>query len=138
MRTFNVIQRLAEQVMITLGTGHSENIYHRALMTALNKSKIPHRSEVPCPIYFMDECIGFGRADLVLDDYVIEIKATKVTPASTSAQLRKYLTSLRNAEKKHYIGVIINFNQKKEQVDIIIDPQKSSRFFEKQIGRAHV
>jgi len=108
----------ARHVMRSLGTGHREAVYHRALITSLNREGVPHRSEVPCPIMFMGECVGMGRADLVMGDIVVEIKANKLPPEETSPQLQKYLESLRKAERREFRGLILNFNQKKGYVDV--------------------
>jgi GxxExxY protein len=115
----DVLKGQACHVMRVLGAGHRERIYHNAMITALNRRVIPHRSEVACPIWFMGECIGIGRADLVIDDLVVEIKANKLPPSETSAQLRKYIHSLTKSERKAFRGVVINFNQKTGQVDVL-------------------
>ena len=109
--TINTIKGQANYVMSCLGKGHSERIYHNALITAMNHRGIAHRSEVACPIWFMGQCIGMGRADLVIDNFVVEIKANKLPPRETSAQLQKYIHSLSKTEKKKFRGVVINFNQ---------------------------
>ena len=109
----------ARHVMHCLGKGHREAIYHAALITALNHKGVAHRSEVPCPIWFMGSCIGMGRADLVIGDMVVEIKANKLPPSETSAQLQKYLQSLNKAEQREYRGVVINFNQRTGFVDFL-------------------
>lgn len=105
--------------MRCLGKGHSERIYHNALITAMNHRGILHRSEVACPIWFMGQCIGMGRADLVIDNLVVEIKANKLSPKETSAQLQKYLHSLAKTEKRKFRGVVINFNQQSGFVDVL-------------------
>jgi GxxExxY protein len=110
--------------MRCLGRGHSESVYHRALITAMNKAGVTHRSEVSCPIWFMGECIGMGRADLVIDDVILEIKANKLPPRETSAQLQKYLVSLSHAEKKTFRGMVVNFNQRTGCVDVFQDVVK--------------
>lgn len=120
--------------MRCLGKGHSESVYHKAMITAMNKAGVAHRSEVSCPIWFMGECVGMGRADMVIDNVVLEIKANKQPPRETSAQLQKYLASLSRAEKKTYTGVVVNFNQRTGSVDIFRDKLKSecsSALFEK-------
>lgn len=114
---WDIIKHNSKCVMAALGTGHSECIYHKALITALNKMGVHHRSEVPCPIWFMNECIGMGRADIVLDNIVVEIKANKNQPKHASPQLEKYVKSLSQTERKKYQGFIVNFNQKTNQVD---------------------
>ena len=135
----DVIRGQANHVMRCLGRGHSENIYHRALITAMNKAGISHRSEVSCPIWFMGECIGVGRADMVIDDVVIEIKANRLPPKQTSAQLQKYLISLSRAESKTFRGIVVNFNQRTGLVDIFQNEEKSvneSALFKKSVMKS--
>lgn len=130
----DIIRGQACHVMRCLGKGHSESVYHKAMITAMNKAGVAHRSEVSCPIWFMGECVGMGRADMVIDNVVLEIKANKQPPRETSAQLQKYLASLSRAEKKTYTGVVVNFNQRTGSVDIFRDKLKSecsSALFEK-------
>jgi len=118
-RAIDLLKGQARHVMHCLGKGHREAIYHSALITALNRSKVAHRSEVPCPIWFMGECIGMGRADLVIEDLIVEIKANRLPPSETSAQLQKYLQSLSKAEHRAFRGVVLNFNQKTGLVDVL-------------------
>lgn len=122
----DVVKGQANHVMRCLGMGHSESVYHRALITAMNKAGVQHRSEVSCPIWFMGECIGVGRADMVIDDVVLEIKANKLPPKATSPQLQKYLVSLTKAERKDYKGLVVNFNQKNGRVEIFFEERKDS------------
>jgi GxxExxY protein len=138
MKELAVILGHSHHVMRVLGKGHRENVYGKALQTSFQKAMIPFRAEVCCPIVFMDEIIGHGRADFVIGNYVVEIKANKSKPDEASDQLAKYLKSLCKIEKKHYIGVIINFNQStgevdfKEQASNYVKPPTTSRFFKKQ------
>jgi len=120
----DIIRGQANHVMKCLGVGHTESVYHKALITAMNKAGVQHRSEVTCPFMFMGECVGMGRADMVIDDVVLEIKANKLPPKCTSPQLQKYLTSLSQAENKHYKGMVVNFNQKKGGIEILCEDQK--------------
>ncbi len=118
-RAIDALKGQASHVMRVLGPGHTERIYHNALITALNHRAIPHRSEVSCPIWFMGQCIGMGRADLVISNLIVEIKANKLPPSETSAQLRKYIQSLSRSEHRAFYGVVINFNQKTGCVDVL-------------------
>ncbi len=127
MSEVDVLKGMARHVMRCLGKGHREAIYHSALITALNRGGVAHRSEVPCPIWFMGECIGTGRADLVIGETVAEIKANRLPPTATSAQLQKYLQSMARAERKVFQGVIINFNQKTGMVDILEQSMAQNR-----------
>ena len=122
--TLQGLRSCARQVMKALGKGHTEKIYHRAMITLLNKKQIAHRSEVLAPIHFLGEVVGFGRCDLVIGTWVIELKANARCPASFSPQLRKYLTSMGAAERKRFRGVIVNFNQRTGAVEFHKDGQK--------------
>ena len=141
----------AKHAMRMLGTGHSERVYHRALATSLGRTPIQFRSEVVTPIMYMGECVGTGRADLVLQgrqkgprdtarDLAVEIKANARPPSQASGQLRKYLESLKRVEKRECAGVVLNFNQSTGEVDLYVEdrpearpprpaPVKRSRFF---------
>jgi GxxExxY protein len=112
------VRACARQVMKVLGKGHTERVYHRALITMFNKNKIQHRSEVLSPICFLGEVVGFGRCDLVVKNLIIELKANAKCPSSFSPQLRKYMSSLKTNERRKYRGVILNFNQKTGLLDV--------------------
>ena len=127
----------AKHVMRVLGTGHSERVYHKSLATSLSRSNFGVRSEVVTPILFMGECVGFGRADLIVDNRLcVEIKANARRPAAASGQLKKYLDSLRGVERSECAGLVLNFNQSSGEVDFLAVPRaprvsdKRSRFFE--------
>ena len=124
----------AKHAMRVLGSGHSERIYHRALATSLARAHIQYRSEVVTPIVFMGECVGFGRADLVVthdgETVVVECKANARAPASASGQLKKYMESLRGVEAQNCAGLVINFNQASNCVETLVAPLvRKSRFF---------
>lgn len=126
MRT---LREAAKQVMISLGKGHSERVYHRAMITLLNRKGIQHRSEVLTPIYFLGEVVGMGRCDLVIKNLVVELKANHRCPKTFSPQLRKYMTNMSATERKRFHGIIINFNQSSGVVEVHRDntPKKNAR-----------
>jgi GxxExxY protein len=114
-KTETTVQQLrvhAMHIMKSLGKGHSERVYHRALITLFNRKGVIHRSEVLSPVYFMNEVVGMGRCDLVVGNLVIEIKANSVPPSKAASQLQKYTWSLARTERRKMSGVIVNFNQK--------------------------
>lgn len=117
--TVDTLEQHAKRVMQALGKGHSERTYHKAMITSLNRKGILHRSEVIAPIYFMGEVVGFGRCDLIIDDLIVEFKANVRCPSAASPQLQKYIQSQKAAERKHYRGVIINFNQRTGAIDVL-------------------
>ena len=119
------LRQHATGVMHALGKGHSERVYHRAMITSLNRALIPHRSEVIAPITFLGEVVGFGRCDLIVGSHVVELKANMRCPRNTSPQLQKYLESLTATQRARFHGVVINFNQRCGAVEIHQEPLKS-------------
>ena len=121
--TVELLKSHAIKVMCVLGKGHSERVYHKAMITSLNKKGIMHRSEVIAPIYFMGEVVGFGRCDMIIDDLIVEFKANRSCPSETSPQVKKYMSSLTKSEQRYYHGVIINFNQKTGFIEVVEERQ---------------
>lgn len=117
--TVKMLKDHAVRVMQALGKGHSERVYHRAMITSLNRKAVLHRSEVIAPIYYLGEVVGFGRCDIVIDDLVVEFKANARCPSSTSPQLKKYMESQTATERRRIRGVIINFNQRSGLIDVL-------------------
>jgi GxxExxY protein len=102
--------------MRALGKGHTERVYHRAMITSLNRARIPHRSEVLSPIYFMGEVVGFGRCDIVLGDMAVELKANMHCPRKASSQLQKYLETCKGARRLS--GLVVNFSQRSGRAEL--------------------
>lgn len=125
--TIKLLRSAATQIMSSLGVGHTERVYHRAMITLLNMKGTPHRSEVLAPIYFLGEVVGFGRCDLVIKNLVVELKANTRCPTSFSPQLRKYMTSMGATEHKRFQGIIVNFNQRSGVVEIHKDRPQGKR-----------
>lgn len=135
MKALAIILGHARHAMKNLGKGHREQVYGKAMQVSLSKSGVAYRSEVCCPIVYMDEIIGHGRADFVIGEYVVEIKATRGERLSEAGdQLEKYLKSLRRIERKQYKGVVLNFNQATGRVDCH-EERVVSRFFLKRSAR---
>lgn len=120
-----LLRRHADGVIRALGKGHSERVYHRAMITSLNSERIPHRSEVIAPIYFMGDVVGFGRCDIILENLVVEFKANMCCPRKTSDQLQKYMESMRCTQKARFIGVVVNFSQNTGAVEIFQDSRRA-------------
>lgn len=133
-----MLRDAAKQVMASLGKGHSERVYHRAMITLLNKKGVQHRSEVLTPIYFLGEVVGVGRCDLVIKNLVVELKANARCPTKFSPQLRKYMTNMGATEHRRFHGIIINFNQGSGAIEIHRDnsaPKKAQGAAGKPKGR---
>lgn len=118
------VKGLARHVMRAMGRGHTERVYHECMMTAVRKAGLSFRTNVPCPVMFMGECVGCSFADLVLDGLVIEFKAVATPPTEASPQLQKYLASLSEIEGREYAGMVINFNSKLGVAQILEEPDQ--------------
>lgn len=128
----NLLQTLrthAGAVMRALGKGHTERVYHRALITSLNRDRVPHRAEVLAPIYFMGEVVGFGRCDVVIGNLAVELKANMHCPRKASSQLQKYLEGMKGASKRRtqIKGAVVNFSQRTGRPEVwVFDRRRTS------------
>jgi len=133
----DLIRECAEHVMGSLGTGHRESVYHKAMMVRFNHMGVQYRSEVVTPVMFMGECVGIGRADLILGDTIVEIKAVSSCPKGVSGQVKKYVESMEAVCSRQCEGVVVNFNQSTGRADVRAERKleheqpavKRSRFF---------
>lgn len=101
------------QIINTLKTGFNEVVYQKALELELRLLGVKHESERIIPILYKHHQIGFGRADIVVnDEIIIELKAVGKLSDKATDQLNQYLkfTGLKQ-------GVVINFNQTTGEID---------------------
>jgi GxxExxY protein len=79
METINEVIEAATEVHDTLGAGHTEATYHRALERELSGRGIPFSSENTIPITYKGTTVGSRRPDIFVttDDgiIIIELKA---------------------------------------------------------------
>ena len=113
------IKDMAFTIMRDLGAGYSECIYQNALKFKLEKLDSSTVTEKIIPVVYEDQLLGTCRADIVTNTHVIEVKATKTMPPHVGNQIRKYMLHIRNMDGIARTGLIINFNQSTETVDII-------------------
>ena len=89
----------------TLGYGFLEVVYQRAMPIALARLGIACQREVAMDVFYLGECVGEYRADLVVDGKVIV--ETKASPGITSKhdlQIYNYLKA-----SKLEVGLVLNF-----------------------------
>ena len=100
----------------TLGYGHKEQVYQKALEKELNDQKVPVKREVSLKVLYKDEKVGNYRPDFVVDDKaIIEIKAVEFMPKSYEQQLLHYLKST-NFE----LGLLVNFGRPKLEIKRLV------------------
>jgi hypothetical protein len=70
-----VIIGCALEVHQTLGPGFREIVYQRALAIELGAARLEFEREVKVPIFYKGQQIDTHRADFVVDEVMVEIKA---------------------------------------------------------------
>lgn len=96
----------------TLGFGHKELIYQRALEEELTKKAISHIREKSLPLFYNSKKIGEYRPDFVINDKIIvEIKALEFLPKKLITQLVYYLKGT-----DYKLGYLVNFGGAKLEI----------------------
>lgn len=96
----------------TLGGGHKESIYQKALAIEFEKSGVKFEREKSLTISYENEKIGVYRPDFVVNgEVIIELKAVEFMAKDFEVQLLNYLKSTKFA-----LGFLINFGPKKVEI----------------------
>ncbi len=112
MNTAKMVESIAKDVYRTLGSGHSESVYDRAMQVGLRLAKFKLiDSQKVVPITYKGHHVGESYTDIIVgngrDVLVIELKAVGGSMgAAEEQQLKNYLKILK---LKH--GILINFQQ---------------------------
>jgi len=96
----------------TLGGGHKEIIYQKALALEFKKLGINFEREKSLTIQYDDVKVGVYRPDFVVNDnIIIEIKAVAFIPKDYEIQLLNYLKSTKLS-----LGFLVNFGPTKVEI----------------------
>ena len=96
---------IAQHVYKSIGNGHSEAIYHRAMEVGLRKGGLKYESEKIVPVTYDQHVVGNVRIDLVInDDSIVELKSIAGIKQKEMTQLENYM-ELTGANE----GIVINF-----------------------------
>ena len=99
-----------------LGPGFNEKIYHNALKLLFNQKGIRYQAEKEFEIFYLDKKIGTFRADLIVEEVIVEIKPLAGNiPMIFEHQLISYLKASRL-----HVGLLINFGNKSCQVKRVV------------------
>jgi GxxExxY protein len=97
----------------TLGPGHKEDIYQRALMIEFDNKAIQYISKKRLPIEYEGKKVGIYEPDFIIDDKIIvEIKSVLVMPKVFRKQLYYYLKA-----SGYRLGYLVNFGS--DKIDIL-------------------
>jgi len=113
MVTNSFLMKTARQVMTRLGGGHTESVYHYAFVSMLMSAGISSMTEVNIPYFMNGVCVGMGRADVLTQTHLIELKANQrgvQSKENAEIQLSKYLRAMHLQGAAPRRGMLIMFN----------------------------
>jgi len=105
------IIRAAIEVHKELGPHYLEVVYQRALAIELTQYFEDFGREIKIPIYYKEKIIDTRRADFLVEDILVEIKAKGKLEARDHEQILSYLKS---ANLK--IGLLLNFGADRVEI----------------------
>lgn len=105
------IFELAKEIYTSLGSGHTESVYHCAMKVGLHDMALKFETERDLPVTFRGRYVGTVRADLVVENsLVIELKITgKVEDAEDQCRQYMKLTGIQR-------GLVILFPKRDESL----------------------
>lgn len=110
-----VILAAAFEVHTQLGPGFEEVFYQRALAREFSLRNLDFGREIEIPVRYKGEHLGTKRIDFIVEDILLEIKATAVLEDVHVAQALSYLRA-----SGRRIGLLLNFGTPKLQIKRLI------------------
>lgn len=100
----------------TLGSGHKESVYRKALAQEFKKQGISYLEEVSIPIFYNQVKVGVYRPDFIVSEkIIIEIKAVQFLSKDSQEQMSHYL-----AGSSYCLGLLVNFGQRRAEIKRVI------------------
>ena len=112
---FNKIKKIAQDVYKSLGSGHQECVYDRAMQVGLRLAKMKYENQKVVELKYKNHYVGEGYPDIVVhfgnEKLILELKAVggSMGPAE-ERQIETYMKIL-----KIKAGLLINFQQPKKE-----------------------
>jgi GxxExxY protein len=110
-----VILAAAFEVHTQLGPGFEEIFYQRALAREFSRRNLDFGREIEIPVRYKGEQLGTKRIDFIVEDILLEIKATT---SLESVHLAQALSYLRASGRR--VGLLLNFGAPRLQVRRLI------------------
>ncbi len=110
-RNLDKIKQIAKDVYRSLGSGHQEVVYDKAMQVGLRLAKIKYENQKVVEIKYQEHNVGEGYPDLVInvgnEKIIVELKAIAGSIGDhEDQQLRNYMKILKIRS-----GLLINFQQ---------------------------
>ncbi len=109
----------AFEVHNELGYGFLEKVYQNAMIVALKLRGITAESEKLIQVHFRDHIVGDFKADLTVEDVIVELKVAQKYNPKDEPQLLNEL-----AATKSPVGLLINFGKEKVEFKRFISSSK--------------
>lgn len=106
---------LAKDVYRSLGSGHSEAVYDKAMQVGLRLMKVKYENQKVVELKYKDHHVGEGYPDIIVhfgnEKLILELKAVggNMGP-SEDQQIKIYMKILKIRD-----GLLINFQQPKKE-----------------------
>ena len=105
------IENIAKDVYKSLGSGHSESVYDKAMQVGLRLAKIRYDSQKVVELQYKNHYVGEGFPDIIAhfgkQKVVIELKAVGgAMGAAEEQQIKNYMNIMKIKN-----GLLINFQQ---------------------------
>ena len=112
----NDIIRCAIEIHKTLGSGFREIVYQRALALEFEMSGLSYSREVNIPIYYKGQKINTRRADFVVGQVMVEIKAKSECDAQDYVQALNYVKA-----SNFQLGLLLDFGAPRLQIKRLVN-----------------
>lgn len=110
------------EVYNTLGSGHKEQVYQKALEKEFEERNISYKKEKNLDVNYKGKKVGNYRPDFVVEEkIIIELKAVEFVPKSYEEQLIHYLKTTG-----FIVGLLVNFGQPKLYIKRLVWIKKIS------------
>jgi GxxExxY protein len=124
------------KVYNTIGKGHKESVYKKALEEEFKKQGLIYKSEPKIDVTYEDKLVGVYRPDFIIEDKIIlEIKVKDFLTNEDEFQIYSYLKAT-----KYKLSLLINFGFKELEIKRILntklnnDPHESVQYPHKSVG----
>ena len=86
------VEKCLQCVFSELGSGYTENVYHKALEVELQNNNISYETEVVMPITYKGKRIAYIRLDFMVgNNIIIELKSVAKLTDLHKLQVQRYL-----------------------------------------------